>query len=177
MFPLLILMFFLLSSQQAGAVSNSSLTRVLGKYADSAEQSVAIIRVRDGKLLFSYNKDKALIPASVTKLVTSAAAIKLWGPNHTFKTKMFYTGRKSGGQIYGDLFIKGDGDPFLISEKLWQMASDLRNLGLKNVKGDLILDQSLFDKHGGRKEGRHSSNNAKSPLSVHLELISILMRL
>jgi len=167
MFPLLILMFFLLSSQQAGAVSNSSLTRVLSKYADSAEQSVAIIRVRDGKLLFSYNKDKALIPASVTKLVTSAAAIKLWGPNHTFKTKMFYTGRKSGGQIYGDLFIKGDGDPFLISEKLWQMASDLRNLGLKNVKGDLILDQSLFDKHGERKEGRYSSNNAyDAPVSA-----------
>lgn len=154
----------------AQEVSGAKITKLIDQLGPKVDQTVSFIRVRDGKLLYGYNPNKTLTPASVTKLVTSAAAMKLWGADHTFKTKLYYTGRKSQGTIFGDLYIKGDGDPYLVSEKLWQMASDLRNMGIREIKGSIVLDQSLFDgekRDESRGEGRNSSRNAyDAPVSA-----------
>ena len=161
--------FFILCFASVSAAS-VRITRMLDSMSGSTTQSIAIIRVSDGKLLYGYNKDKHLIPASVTKLITSAAALKLWGAHHKFKTEVFYTGMRKKGVITGDIILKGDGDPYLVSEKLWQMAADLRILGLNKISGDLIIDQSLFpgdDRDSSRKAGRHSSANAyDAPVSA-----------
>lgn len=160
---LLSLIFILCFGSISEAVANSEMTKYLDSLSAQTDQSVAVMRVRDGKLLYGYNKDKQLTPASVTKLITAAASLKLWGADHSFKTDLYYTGRKSGGTIFGDLYVKGNGDPYLVSEKLWQMAADLRNMGLQRIKGNIVLDQSLFDgieRDQSRQNGSKYSRNA-----------------
>lgn len=109
------------------------------------EQSVLFFSVKDQKVLTQEGADKLLIPASVTKLITSAAALSAFSPKHTFQTRTYYSGSRAQDVIKGDLFIVGDGDPFLVSEKLWQFAADVRHLGIRKITGDIVIDNSLFD--------------------------------
>ena len=66
--------------------------------------------------------------------------------------------------------VVGDGDPMLISEKLWQMAADFRHLGIKKIKGDIIIDNSLFDGSTwdiSRASSKYASTNAyDAPVSA-----------
>lgn len=112
---------------------------------DGSNESVLIVRVSDGKAVYESNSKKALIPASVTKVLTSAAALHYFNPSHVFKTRFFVSGERNGDTISGPLYVKGDGDPLLTNEKLWQFAADLKNMGILHFQGDLIIDNSLFD--------------------------------
>jgi len=149
--------------------ANSSLQNLVAKIETKSKQSVEIVRVSDGKSIFSHNEGLLLTPASISKLTIAAAALELWGPQYTFTTKAYYTGSLVNGVISGDLIIKGDGDPFLVNEKISVLASDLKNRGVKQVKGRFILDPSLFDgetRDESREEGRQSSDNAyDAPIS------------
>jgi D-alanyl-D-alanine carboxypeptidase/D-alanyl-D-alanine-endopeptidase (penicillin-binding protein 4) len=80
----------------------------------------------------------------VTKIVTAATVLHKLTPAHTFKTRFFYTGARKGERIDGDLVIVGDGDPFLVSEKLWQLAADFQHMGIKEFGGGIVIDNSLF---------------------------------
>ncbi|SMF66241.1 D-alanyl-D-alanine carboxypeptidase/D-alanyl-D-alanine endopeptidase [Pseudobacteriovorax antillogorgiicola] len=140
------------------------------KLGTAHQQSVLFKRLKDGKLIYQKNPDRLLSPASVTKLFTSAAALAKFSPAHQFETKFFYTGTKKQGVISGDLYIVGDGDPLLISEKLWQMAADFRMMGIKEISGRIVIDNSLFDgdtRDDSREDSRYMSNNAyDAPVSA-----------
>lgn len=86
-----------------------------------------------------------LIPASVTKLVTTIAALDELGPRHTFRTRVLASAPMGpDGTLDGDLVVVGGGDPFLVSERLWMLANQLRQTGLREVRGDLWIDASRF---------------------------------
>ncbi|MDP2647250.1 MAG: D-alanyl-D-alanine carboxypeptidase [Desulfobacterales bacterium] len=88
-----------------------------------------------GRVLWSKNADKTLVPASTLKLLTSLAALHYLGPGYRFSTE-FYLDRNS------NLKIKGYGDPLLISEVLADIAGVLRKK--ISTYNDLILDDSYF---------------------------------
>ena len=137
---------------------------------DKVVSSIQVVRLSDGKTLYQHNQDKLLVPASVTKLITSAAALVKFGPAHQFQTKVFAAGPIKNGVINGDLVVVGDGDPLLVSEKLWQMAADLRHLGIKEVRGNLVVDNTLFGdsaRDDSRQSGAKRSSNAyDAPVSA-----------
>ena len=81
-----------------------------------ATAGVHIMDLSDGKEIYSLNSEKLLIPASTMKLATSAAALKILGPDYRFQTKIGYTGEIVDGTLTGDLVIIGGGDPALGSE-------------------------------------------------------------
>ncbi|MDQ3230249.1 MAG: D-alanyl-D-alanine carboxypeptidase/D-alanyl-D-alanine-endopeptidase [Pseudobdellovibrionaceae bacterium] len=143
----------------------SSLTNMNGNV-----ESILVQRLSDGKVVYSSGPERALTPASVTKVITSAALLHYFGPAHTFKTRFYYSGMRSGEMIQGNLYVKGDGDPLVISEKLWQLAADLRHLGVKSFSGDLIIDNDLFDnekRDSSRQDGVTSSDRAyDAPVSA-----------
>lgn len=112
---------------------------------DGSNESILIVRVSDGKAIYESNSKKPLIPASVTKVLTSAAALHYFNPAHTFKTRFYVNSERNGDTFTGSLYVKGDGDPLLTNEKLWQFAADLKNLGILHFGGDLVIDNSLFD--------------------------------
>ncbi|MCX6129855.1 MAG: D-alanyl-D-alanine carboxypeptidase/D-alanyl-D-alanine-endopeptidase [Proteobacteria bacterium] len=126
------------------SIGHAEPSKVLPSLNGNSE-SITIQRLSDGKVIYSNGADKLLTPASVTKVITSAALLHYFKPSHTFKTRFYYNGNRSDDLIQGNLYIKGDGDPLIISEKLWQLAADFRHLGIKTFTGDLIIDNSLFD--------------------------------
>ncbi len=153
-----------------GVQNDSALKESMSSFARLVNQSVQILRLRDGKVLFDLNSNSKLIPASVTKVVTSAAILSRFDPPHTFSTGFYYSGTRKHDVVSGDLIIKGDGDPFIVSEHLWQVAADIKHLGIKEFKGRIVIDNSLFDAVGrdaSRKFGRSSSRNAyDAPVSA-----------
>lgn len=105
--------------------------------------------------VLEFNSEKSLTPASVMKLVTTAAAIELLGPQYTFKTVIGYTGEfnKRSGKLKGDIVIKGGGDPCLGSPYFTDYykdfpdnwISEIKRLGIKKIKGKIITDDSYYD--------------------------------
>ncbi len=128
----------------------------------AADQSVIFSRIRDGKVLFESNADTLLSPASATKVLTSAAALAYFGPAFSFTTPILYSGKFERGRLRGDLYVQGNGDPFLVSEVLWQAAVDLRHLGIREISGNVIIDNTLFD-----TESRDESRLEGTQQSVH----------
>jgi len=92
----------------------------------------------------SFNADKPMNPASVMKLVTTYAALELLGPAYTWKTEAYVTGPLRDGLLDGDLVLKGYGDPKLGFEQFWLLLRQLRAKGLRDIRGDLVLDRSHF---------------------------------
>jgi len=84
-------------------------------------------------------------PASVMKLVTSAAALDLLGPGFVWTTPVYLGGAVQDGVLRGDLFIRGQGDPKLVLERLWLLLRQVRALGIHTVQGDIVLDHSAFE--------------------------------
>ena len=109
--------------------------------------SVAIVVKEAGSkdVLLSINADKSMNPASVMKLVTTYAGLELLGPAYTWKTEVFSAGEMRGGVLRGDLVLKGAGDPKLTVERFTAMVRQLRERGLDDIQGDLILDRSYFE--------------------------------
>ena len=129
----------------------------------SLQRSALFVRVRDGKVIWEKDSARLLAPASVSKLLTAGAVLDRFGPVFHFTTRIFHDGRIRQGVLTGNLYVVGDGDPFLVSEKLWQMAADIRLMGIRSIKGQLIVDHSLFDashRDASRRSGQYSSRNA-----------------
>jgi serine-type D-Ala-D-Ala carboxypeptidase/endopeptidase (penicillin-binding protein 4) len=123
-----------------------SVTDVFKK-ANVPIESVAVYvkEVNAREPLVSINADKSMNPASVMKLFTTYAGLELLGPGYTWKTEVYAGGEIRNGSLNGDLILKGSGDPKLTVERFWLLLRQLRERGLQSVRGDLILDRSLFE--------------------------------
>ncbi len=97
--------------------------------------NASLVVEEGGKEVVSANADRPMVPASTMKLVTALAAIERWGLDHRFTTD-FYRGRD------GRLWVKGGGDPYLVSEELDSAVAGLKRQGLRDVTG-IGLDDSL----------------------------------
>lgn len=95
--------------------------------------------------LLTLHADTAMNPASTMKLLTTMAALDLLGPAHSWKTEAYLGGALKDGVLDGDLILKGYGDPKLTVERFWLWLAELRARGLREIRGDLVLDRSYFD--------------------------------
>lgn len=121
----------------------------------NASVSFEVADADSGNIIYSYNPDFDLIPASTMKLITSAAALEMLGPLHTFKTELGYRGvlNNRSGRLTGDIIIKGGGDPCLGSEYFSYHYGDfiqkwvdaIKDAGIKKIEGRIIADDSYFD--------------------------------
>ncbi|MCP4702415.1 MAG: D-alanyl-D-alanine carboxypeptidase/D-alanyl-D-alanine-endopeptidase [Gammaproteobacteria bacterium] len=112
---------------------------------DPEQTAASIVMARGGKAVYTRNIDLPLLPASVMKLVTSAAALHYLGPEYRFKTEVLYSGKRAGNVILGDLIIRGGGDPWLSSEDLWHIVIQIRKSGINRITGKLVADPHFFD--------------------------------
>ncbi len=109
-----------------------------------ASVSAFVQRVGANEPLLIFNPDVPRNPASVIKLVTTFAALEALGPAYQWRTEAYVDGRMDGGTLAGDLLLKGYGDPYLVTERLWLLQRELRNRGLREIDGDLVIDNSWF---------------------------------
>ena len=94
--------------------------------------------------LVEHNVDRAMNPASAMKLVTTLAGLELLGPSFVWRTEAWLDGTLNGDVLEGNLVLKGYGDPKLTLEDFWLFLRDMRMRGLREIRGDLVLDRSLF---------------------------------
>ena len=106
--------------------------------------------------LFAVRADTRLTPASTLKLLTTAAALETFGPQHRFQTRLYATAAPDvNGVLQGDLYLRGGGDPTLGSTRVtgaetlqtvlqtWQQA--IERAGIKQIDGNIYADVSLFE--------------------------------
>lgn len=112
--------------------------------------SVAIVvqNVDHDQALFRHNAQQAMNPASAMKLLTTYAALELLGPAYTWKTEVLTDAPSfngpNNGQLGGNLYLRGSGDPRLALEQFWLLLRQLRARGINTINGDLVLDRSAF---------------------------------
>jgi D-alanyl-D-alanine carboxypeptidase/D-alanyl-D-alanine-endopeptidase (penicillin-binding protein 4) len=109
-----------------------------------AKIGIAVMDVESGRVLYARNEKTAYNPASNAKLITTAAALALLGPEYRFKTAL-YADELRGSDIVGNVYIKGFGDPSLVTEGLWKLVSDLYAQGVRKLGGDIVIDDGYFD--------------------------------
>jgi D-alanyl-D-alanine carboxypeptidase/D-alanyl-D-alanine-endopeptidase (penicillin-binding protein 4) len=103
------------------------------------------------QVIYSRNSDSLFTPASNMKMFTSAMALKKVGPDYRFHTRLYAVGRIEGTVLKGDLYIKGFGDPSLVTEQMWILVNELKNLPITKIEGNIIADNSYFDGQGRLK--------------------------
>lgn len=120
-----------------------------------ANISFSVKDLKTGKEVYSHRPNHATIPASTLKVITTATALELFGPDFRYETKLAYDGSiDADGVLNGNLYIIGSGDPTLGSTKLgdayflnkWTRA--IVNAGIKKINGTIIADESCFDSEG-----------------------------
>ena len=99
---------------------------------------------KGGKVVASLNAHKTRTPASVIKVLTTYAAVLKLGFDYRWSTKFYTTGTLQNGILKGDLLIKGFGDPSLSDEELEKIVSNIRAEGIRQIRGDIVIDRSYF---------------------------------
>ena len=117
--------------------------------------SFCVLNLSNAETVTEFNSEKSLIPGSVLKLFTSAAALGLLEPEYRFTTKIGYTGNlnKKDGRLDGNIIISGSGDPALGSEYFYDhyrnflsdWVTEIKKLGIKKISGRIITDDSRYD--------------------------------
>jgi len=98
-----------------------------------------------GEELLKWQDDAPRNPGSTIKLLTTLVALDVLGPTYRWDTNIYALGKVENGTLIGDLLIEGHGDPFLVTERVWQLLRRLRQTGIRKIDGDLLIDDSYFD--------------------------------
>jgi len=168
-YHLLILLFlFGLLSASTSASANELPPTVKQKLQQSGiplqAVGVYVQEIGTAKPTLAFNADQAMNPASVMKLLTTYAGLDLLGPTYTWPTQIFAHGKMAQDVLQGDLVIKGYGSPRFDLEHFWSLVYRLRQTGLKNIQGNLILDRAHYAipyQHPGDFDGKpYRSYNA-----------------
>lgn len=119
----------------------------------NAHWGVIIQSLETGEYIYRLNEHKNFIPASNIKLFTSAVALLKLGPEFKYKTYLYTDGEIKNGILYGNIFVRGSGDPTIsgrftngdITKTFRDWADSLLKLGIREVQGNIIGDDNYFD--------------------------------
>lgn len=107
------------------------------KIAAMAPSGLVLVLDEKGKVLVTQNADRPFVPASVTKIATAWLAMEVLGKDHRFKTRFYLDNNRV-------LYVRGGGDPFLISEELALLAPKLLEATTTDPFNGIVLDTSYY---------------------------------
>lgn len=107
--------------------------------------SVFAQRVDQPGAALEHRPDVAMNPASTMKLLTTYAGLEMLGSAYTWRTEAYASAPVQDGVLNGDLILKGYGDPAMTMENFWNLVRALRHKGLREIRGNLVLDRSYFE--------------------------------
>ena len=143
-------------SERARRNLQRKLQKIVGELPKSARATIAVRDPANHAVIFDWNIDQPLIPASNTKLYSGAAALATLGKDYTFETVFAAAASPKDGRLEGDLIVIGAGDPTVsgrfVDEKpmmaMAALAELLKKAGVSVVDGDLLGDGRLFSDEG-----------------------------
>jgi D-alanyl-D-alanine carboxypeptidase/D-alanyl-D-alanine-endopeptidase (penicillin-binding protein 4) len=118
----------------------------------NASVCISVIDNQTGEMLIKSEPQQSLVPASILKLVTTATALEVFGPDFQFTTTLAYSGIIRNDTLFGDLQIIGGGDPTLGSKYfpennlfLEEWSKTIRSKNIRVVTGNLLLDATIYE--------------------------------
>lgn len=127
--------------------ASSEITNLIKKHAlEESTVSFVAVNTVTGKEIASHNPDLPGPLASVTKIMSLYYALSVLGPNTRFKTSLYYSGKIENQTLKGDIYLKGEGDPYLTPSQLMNLAFSLKSLGVKDHEGKFYFDDTLLIK-------------------------------
>ena len=106
--------------------------------------AVVLQEAGSGRTVLAHQPQAPMNPASLAKLLTTLAALDQLGPAWTWSTPVWLLGSVNDGVLDGSLVIKGSGDPKLVIERVWLLLRRVQLLGVREIRGDIVLDRSAF---------------------------------
>ncbi len=156
------------AAAQAGPAATSAAALLDGWLEGTriAASDVGLIAVPvDGGLpLLAHDSGQTFNPASTMKILTSLAALSILGPDHRWRTAAFLRGRLHDGVLRGDLVLRGGGDPKLVVEDLASFVDAMRREGLREIRGDLVIDDARYQV--GRDSVERFDTDLSQPYNV-----------
>ncbi len=160
------------STRHGSAIkSTASFDKTLAKDIGEAggSSSALVVDATTGQTLFAQSPNTPRLPASVEKLFTTSAALFEFGSNYRFQTSVYGVGAVSKGVFSGKLYLKGGGDPtfgdqhfdadhYGTGASVQSLLANLRAVGIKEIKGSIIGDASIFDNLGGGPDSGYRAN-------------------
>ncbi|MEK3934824.1 D-alanyl-D-alanine carboxypeptidase/D-alanyl-D-alanine-endopeptidase [Sporosarcina sp. FSL W7-1349] len=151
-----ILSLFLLISSQVlpltaeAATSYGELEKSMNQLLSDSRlknsmSSIVIRKASTGEIVYQYQADRGITPASNQKLLAAAAALETLGEDYRFRTDVLTDGTVTNGILRGNVYLRGMGDPTLMKKDLDLFASRLASQGIKRIEGNLVGDDSFFD--------------------------------
>lgn len=121
---------------------------------DGAVLSIRVIELPRGRVLYSFNSEEPLAVASNAKIVATAAALDLLGPDFELSTTLVAAGSITSGVLHGNLVIVGRGDPSIsehwngkdVMAPLRRFAAEAKASGIETVSGDIVANDLYFDR-------------------------------
>ena len=110
----------------------------------SGEVGVSAINLQSGKVIYERNQNQSFAPASVLKVFTALYALEMLGPNFRYSTQVLADGPIKNGQLMGNLYLVGSGDPMLDTDHLFALAKEVKVAGIRSVTGDLFFNGQKF---------------------------------
>ena len=145
-----------------------ALAGVKEEVAALAPSALVLVMDAEGNELVAQNTDKPFVPASVTKIVTAWLAMEVLGGDYRFETRFYLDDKRK-------LYVRGGGDPFLISEELAPLATELvAAIGNKPITG-IVLDASHYPANlriPGIENTGEAYNALNSALAVNFNTVS-----
>ena len=152
-----------------GQTLGSKILSILSEAKGITKVGISIVDADLNKIIFQKNAHLPVTPASTVKLFTTSAALLNLGKGFKFSTELLTTDNNiADGTINGDLIIKGFANPFFTSGELDSMAINIRKLGITEITGNIVGDDSYFDSRYDREKWikRERSNLALPPVSA-----------
>jgi serine-type D-Ala-D-Ala carboxypeptidase/endopeptidase (penicillin-binding protein 4) len=146
---LLVLSAFACLAQAQSTLPSSVSQALAAVKIPAASVAVVVQEVGVHNEVLRANAATPMNPASVMKLVTTYAALEQLGPAYRWKTEVYTAGTLQDGVLEGDLIFKGGGDPKLDLEAFWRLMRALRGKGLREIRGNLIIDRAYFERAEG----------------------------
>lgn len=150
----------------------ASVKEVREKVASLAPQALVLVVDAKGNELVAQNADEPFVPASVTKVVTAWLAMAVLGGDYRFETRFYLDDKRV-------LYVRGGGDPFLVSEELATAATKLvAAIGKKPITG-IVLDASYYPSDlriAGIEDTNESYNALNSALAVNFNTINAVRK-
>ena len=143
--PLLLLICLSAALPAQGVPLPDSVTQALKRaHIPLSDVGIVVQAVDAPAPLIAVNAAQPMNPASTMKLLTTYAALETLGPAYRWKTEAYLDGRLKDGVLQGNLVFKGYGDPKMTLEQFWLWLRELRQRGLREIQGNVVLDSGFF---------------------------------